>query len=41
LIDVDAKRVFKSCDAAAIAGCSRTMTFDRGAAKSCGMQLLG
>ncbi|MDP1698354.1 MAG: type II toxin-antitoxin system VapC family toxin [Xanthomonadaceae bacterium] len=27
--------------AAASAGCSRTMTFDRAAAKACGMQLLG
>jgi predicted nucleic-acid-binding protein len=26
--------------AAATAGCSRTMTFDRGAAKACGMQLV-
>lgn len=27
--------------AAANAGCTRTMTFDRGAAKACGMQLVG
>ena len=45
-----ALRVFQSANAdfadcliersAAVAGCDRTMTFDRGAAKSCGMTLV-
>jgi predicted nucleic-acid-binding protein len=45
-----ALRVFQSANAdfadcliersAAVAGCGRTMTFDRGAAKSCGMTLV-
>jgi len=45
-----ALRVFRSANAdfadcliersAAVAGCDRTMTFDRGAAKSCGMTLV-